>query len=166
MFQLYEYAYYFDACTSGILYYSYLCLLLPESMVQICIVICGLSMVLVNAKMPNQMANGVFVAVSKSNFVLKMEEGISVISEGKSIDIKQEKQDNVDNFKCEFDSGSQDSSKSGSGGYQRWAPNLNGIRKSAFTPYKSVQCTALTNLQRGDCCLLANLNSCASTANL
>lgn len=84
-----------------------------------------------------------------------MEEGISV-SEGKNIDIKQEKQDNVDNFKCEFDSGSQDSSKSGSGGYQRWAPNLNGIRKSAFTPYKSVQCTALTNLQRGDGCLLPN----------
>lgn len=78
-----------------------------------------------------------------------MEESVSVKHEGKSIDIKQEKQDNVDSFKYEFDSGSQDSSKSGSGGYQRWAPNLNGIRKSAFTPYKPVQCTPLTNLQRG-----------------
>lgn len=78
-----------------------------------------------------------------------MEEGISVKNEDKSIDIKQEKHESVDNFKCEYDSGSQDSSKSGSGGYQRWAPNLNGVRKSAFTPYKSVQCTPLTNLQRG-----------------
>lgn len=79
-----------------------------------------------------------------------MEEVVSVKHEGKNIDIKQEKQDNVDSLKYEFDSGSQDSSKSGSGGYQRWAPNLNGVRKSAFTPYKSVQCTALTNLQRGE----------------
>lgn len=79
----------------------------------------------------------------------KMDEGVSVKHEGKNVDIKQEKQENVDSFKYEFDSGSQDSSKSGSGGYQRWAPNLNGVRKSAFTPYKSVQCTALTNLQRG-----------------
>lgn len=78
-----------------------------------------------------------------------MDEGVSVKHEGKNVDIKQEKQENVDSFKYEFDSGSQDSSKSGSGGYQRWAPNLNGVRKSAFTPYKSVQCTALTNLQRG-----------------
>lgn len=76
-----------------------------------------------------------------------MEEAVSVKHEGKNIDIKQE---NVDSYKLEFDSGSQDSSKSGSGGYQRWAPNLNGVRKSAFTPYKSVQCTALTNLQRGN----------------
>lgn len=81
---------------------------------------------------------------------VKMEEGISVKNEGKSIDIKQENEENVDNFKYDFESASQDSSKSGSGGYQRWAPNLNGVRKSAFTPYKSVQCTALTNLQRGD----------------
>lgn len=80
----------------------------------------------------------------------KMDEGVSVKHEGKNVDIKQEKQENVDSFKYEFDSGSQDSSKSGSGGYQRWAPNLNGVRKSAFTPYKSVQCTALTNLQRGN----------------
>lgn len=78
-----------------------------------------------------------------------MDEGVSVKHEGKNVDIKQEKQENVDSFKYEFDSGSQDSSKSGSGGYQRWAPNLNGVRKSAFTLYKSVQCTALTNLQRG-----------------
>lgn len=76
-----------------------------------------------------------------------MEEAVSVKHEGKNIDIKQE---NLDSYKYEFDSGSQDSSKSGSGGYQRWAPNLNGMRKSAFTPYKSVQCTALTNLQRGE----------------
>lgn len=79
-----------------------------------------------------------------------MDEGVSIKEEGKNIDnIKQEKQENLDSYKYEFDSGSQDSSKSGSGGYQRWAPNLNGVRKSAFTPYKSVQCTALTNLQRG-----------------
>lgn len=75
-----------------------------------------------------------------------MEEAVSVKHEDKNIDIKQE---NLDSYKYEFDSGSQDSSKSGSGGYQRWAPNLNGVRKSAFTPYKSMQCTALTNLQRG-----------------
>lgn len=79
-----------------------------------------------------------------------MDEGVSVKHEGKNYDIKQEKQENVDSFKYEFDSASQDSSKSGSGGYQRWAPNLNGVRKSAFTPYKSAQCTALTNLQRGN----------------
>lgn len=79
-----------------------------------------------------------------------MEESVAVKHEGKNIDIKQEKQDNLESFKYEFDSGSQDSSKSGSGGYQRWAPNLNGVRKSAFTPYKSAQCTALTNLQRGN----------------
>ncbi|XP_059052678.1 DNA-binding protein RFXANK-like [Achroia grisella] len=79
-----------------------------------------------------------------------MEESVSDKQEGKSIDIKQERQENLDSYKYEFDSGSQDSSKSGSGGYQRWAPNLNGVRKSAFTPYKSVQCTALTNLQRGN----------------
>lgn len=78
-----------------------------------------------------------------------MEEAVSVKHEGKSLDIKQEKQENLETYKLEYDSGSQDSSKSGSGGYQRWAPNLNGVRKSAFTPYKSVQCTALTNLQRG-----------------
>lgn len=68
-------------------------------------------------------------------------------SDNKGLDIKQE---SVESFKYDFDSGSQDSSKSDSGSYQRWAPNLNGVRKSAFTPYKSVQCTALTNLQRGN----------------
>lgn len=79
-----------------------------------------------------------------------MEEVVIIKHDGvKNIDIKLEKQDNTDSFKYEFDSGSQDSSNSGSGGYQRWAPNLIGVRKSAFTPYKSVQCTALTNLQRG-----------------
>lgn len=82
-----------------------------------------------------------------------MEESISIKHEDKNIDIKQEKLDNVENYVFvynELDSGSQDSSKSGSGGYQRWAPNLNGVRKSAFTPYKSVQITPLTNLQRGE----------------
>ncbi|XP_022122288.1 DNA-binding protein RFXANK isoform X1 [Pieris napi] len=74
-----------------------------------------------------------------------MEEGVCVKNEEKNIDIKQE---SMETIKFEFDSGSEDSSKGGSGGYQRWAPNLNGVRKSAFTPYKSVQCTALTNLQR------------------
>lgn len=76
-----------------------------------------------------------------------MEEGVCVKNEEKNFDIKQE---NVETVKFEIDSGSEDSSKGGSGGYQRWAPNLDGVRKSAFTPYKSVQCTALTNLQRGD----------------
>lgn len=61
-----------------------------------------------------------------------MDEAVYLKYEGKNIDIKQEKQDNVDSYKYEFDSGSQDSSKSGSGGYQRWAPNLNGVRKKCI----------------------------------
>lgn len=83
-----------------------------------------------------------------------MDEVATIKPDDKNIDIKQEKQDNADSYKYEFDSGSQDSSNSGSGGYQRWAPNLIGMRKSAFTPYKPVQCTALTNLQRGNLHLL------------
>lgn len=60
------------------------------------------------------------------------------------------KEESIDIVKHEIDSCSQDSSKSGNSGYQRWAPNLDGVRKSAFMPYKAVQCTALTNLQRGN----------------
>lgn len=106
--------------------------------------------ILKNNNHPSRSCSGSFVLFVSLLSNTKMDEGVSVKHEGKNVDIKQEKQENVDSFKYEFDSGSQDSSKSGSGGYQRWAPNLNGVRKSAFTPYKSVQCTALTNLQRGN----------------
>lgn len=79
-----------------------------------------------------------------------MDEFSSNSSQQHNTDIKQEI---VDQIKNEFDSSSQDSiaSRNSGNNYPRWAPNLtDGMRKSAFLPYKPVQCTVLTNLQRGE----------------